>query len=153
METRQTEPFLDSPFLETNARFSPDGHWVSYVSDQTGQREVYVRSFERPQETLQISTNGGEESVWSRDGTELYYREGDRFMVVALDDDGSTLRAGPPQVLFAGRYERTIFGGESSNYDVSEDGRFVMIRRNNPQTPTEIHVVLNWPEALGVSGR
>jgi len=152
-ETREAEPWLQTSFIENGARFSPDGRWVAYMSDQSGRREIYVRPFQAPGDTLQISNNGGEEVVWSPDGTELYYREGDRLMAVTLVED-ATLTASRPQLLFEGRFERAIFDGESSNYDVSpDDGRFLMIRRKNPQTPTEIHVVLNWPEALRVSVR
>ena len=61
--------------------------------------------------------------------------------------------AGAPQMLFERRFEKIIFGAESSNYDVAADGRFIMVRRKNPVTPTEIHVVLNWPDTLGVPAR
>jgi len=149
-ESRQTEPFMETPFFETGARFSPaDGRWVAYVSDQSGRREVYVRTFQGPGDAVQLSTNGGEEPVWSRDGGELFYREGDKLLAVALGAD-PTVSASPPQLLFEGRYEKTVFGGQNSNYDVSVDGRqFVMVRRKNLTTPTMIHVVLNWPEAIG----
>ena len=155
-ESLQVEAFLETPFEETSARFSPDGEWVAYVSDQTGRREVYVRSFASQGDVEQISTNGGEEPVWSRDGGELFYREGpegERFMAVTLGAD-PTLSASAPQLLFEGQFEETIFGGQNSNYDVSPDGRrFVMVRPKNPQTPTAIHLVLNWPETLGVPAR
>ncbi len=155
-ESLQVEAFLETPFEETSARFSPDGEWVAYVSDQTGRREVYVRSFASQGDVVQMSTNGGEEPVWSRDGGELFYREGpegERLMVITLGAD-PTLSASAPQLLFEGQFEETIFGGQNSNYDVSPDGRrFVMVRPKNPVTPTAIHLVLNWPETLGVPAR
>ena len=155
-ESLQVEAFLETPFEETSARFSPDGEWVAYVSDHTGRREVYVRSFASQGNAAQISSNGGEEPVWSRDGGELFYREGpkgERFMVVTLGAD-PTLSASAPQLLFEGQFEETIFGGQNSNYDVSPDGRrFIMVRQKNPFTPTTIHLVLNWPETLGAPAR
>ena len=152
LETQSLQPeiFLSTPFNETGARFSPNGHWVAYVSDRSGRREVYVRSFPDQGDAQQMSTNGGQEPVWSRDGNELFYRESDKLMAVTLESD-PTSTASPPKLLFEGQFERTTFGGRNSNYDVSPDGsRFIMIRRKNPVTPTVIHVVLNWPKALGI---
>jgi serine/threonine-protein kinase len=149
-QPRQPQIFLSTPFKEAGARFSPNGHWVAYVSDQSGRREVYLRSFPDQGSAQQMSTNGGQEPVWSRDGHELFYREGDKLMAVTLGTD-ATSTASPPRLLFEGQFEKTRFGGWNSNYDVSPDGkRFIMIRRKNPVTPTVIHVVLNWPKALGI---
>jgi len=149
-ESRQPETFLSTPFEEDGARFSPDGRWVAYVSDQSGRLEVYLRSFPDQGNAQQMSTNGGQEPVWSRDGNELFYREGDKLMAVTLGVD-ATSTASPPKLLFQGQFEKTRFGGRNSNYDVSPDGnRFIMIRRKNPVQPTVIHVVLNWPKALRI---
>jgi hypothetical protein len=83
--------------------------------------------------------------VWARDGRELFYREGDKLMVVALGA-GQELGAAAPEMLFEGRFRQKPW---DPNYDVSPDGsRFVMVREKNPVMPTVIHVVLNWPEAL-----
>ncbi len=148
METRQAEAFLETPFFENAARLSPDGHWVAYVSDRSGRREIYVQPFPGSGDPIQISPNSGEEPVWARDGRELFYREGNKLMVVALGA-GSTLDPGPPEPLFEGRFVKIEVGGGNANYDVSLDGRrFIMVRQKNPVTPTVIHVVLNWPEAL-----
>jgi len=152
-ETRVAEVFLETPFRELGARFSPDGQWVAYASDRSGRFEIYVQSFAGPGDPIQMSTNGGEEPVWARDGKELFYREGNKLMVVVLDAT-PTLDPSPPLMLFEGRFEKIVIGAGSANYDVSADGsRFVMVRRKNPLMPTVIDVVLNWPEALGVPAR
>lgn len=148
METRQAEALLETPFFETAARLSPDGHWVAYVSDRSGRREIYVQPFPGPGDPIKISPNSGEEPVWARDGRELFYREGNKLMVVALGA-GSTLDPSRPEPLFEGRFVKIEIGGGNANYDVSPDGRrFIMVRQKNPVTPTVIHVVFNWPEAL-----
>lgn len=145
----EPRPFLQTPANETAAMFSPDGRWIAYVSDDSGQDEVYVRPFPGPGERIEISTDSGVEPLWSRDGRELFYREGNKLMLVKLATS-STLAASAPQVLFEGRFEKEPqWGASTANYDVTSDGRhFVMVRRKNPLTPTVIQVVLNWPEAL-----
>jgi len=148
-EAKKPTPLLQSPANETAAMFSPDGRWIAYVSDVSGRKEVYVQAFPEPGERIPISTRGGIEPVWSRDGRELFYREGDRLMVVNLGA-GSELAPRAPEVLFEGRFRKTLWGSEAANYDVSPDGsRFVMVREKNPVRPTVIHIVLNWPDALG----
>jgi dipeptidyl aminopeptidase/acylaminoacyl peptidase len=142
------------PFLQTSARefapmFSPDGAWIAYVSDVSGRDEVYIRSFpEANERVIQVSTRGGIEPVWARDGQELFYREGDKLMVVDLGD-GAELEPRAPEVLFEGRFRKTRWGAETANYDVSADGsRFLMVQDRNRERPKVIHVVLNWPAAL-----
>ena len=78
------QPFLRTRFTEVGAKFSPDGRWISYVSDESGQYEVYVRSYPSAGEKWQISTQGGEEGTWSRDGHEIFYRNGQKWMVVGV---------------------------------------------------------------------
>jgi hypothetical protein len=146
---RQPTVFLGTPADEAGATFSPDGRWIAYVSDDTGQSEVYVRPFPGPGAPLTISTGGGVEPRWARDGRELYYRSGNRMMAVKVESGGA-LAPGAPTALFEGRFEMKGYGGSSANYDVARDGRFIMVRRKNPITATVIHVVLNWPRALGI---
>jgi serine/threonine-protein kinase len=137
-----------TPADETAAAFSPDGRWLAYVSDESGRQEVYVQPFPGPGSRTTISSNGGREPVWSRDGRKLFYREGDRLMAVPIGA-GPTLAAGAPQLLFEGRFEQASDAANSAaNYDVMPDGRFVMVRRKNPVAPTVIDIVLDWPTAL-----
>ncbi len=74
-------------------------------------------------------------------------------MAVTLGED-PTVNASPPRLLFEGQFEETIFGGHNSNYDISPDGRgFIMVRAKNVVTPTVVHLVMNWPETLGMPVR
>lgn len=145
--TREPTAFLETPADEAAAAFSPGGRWIAYVSNETGREEVYVRPFPGPGAPATISTDGGVEPRWARNGRELFYRSGNRMMAVRIGD-GSGFVASAPTPLFEGRFEMKGYGGSLANYDVSSDGRFVMVRRKNPVTPTVIHIVFNWPRAL-----
>ena len=93
-----------------------------------------------------ISTNGGREPVWSRDGTELFYRRGDELLAVDVDT-GDELEAGTPRTLLTARFAVSL-GGRNQNYDVSLDGkRFVYVQRDEG-VPRELRVVVNWFEEL-----
>jgi serine/threonine-protein kinase len=151
LEARKPRAFLRTPANEDNGVFSTDGKWIAYESNESGRYEVYVRPFPGPAPKVQISTQGGIEPVWSRNGRELFYRSGDRMMAVEIssrrDSNGafpSGFSAGVPRLLFEGHYQYS--GLVSSDYDVSQDGqRFLMVQSGAPeQTPTQIRVVLNW---------
>ncbi len=139
-------PFVEGPATQRAPMFSPDGRWIAYVSNASGGEEVYVEAFPDSGPRVQISTQGGTEPVWARDGRELFYREGDKLM--AVDVGNGPDNPGTPEELFAGRYRTSEWGARAANYDVAPDGRFVMVRQKNPILPTVIQVVLNWPEAL-----
>ena len=95
------QPFLLSPFAESVPRFSPDGHWLAYISNESGRFEVYVQPYPGPGGKWQISTEGGTEPVWNRNGRELFYRSGDKMMSVNIATvPGFT--AGKPHMLFQG---------------------------------------------------
>ena len=125
------EPVLVTPFQEQAATFSPDGRWLAYVSDESGQNEVYVVPFPGPGPRHTISTHGGVEPVWSRDGTELFYRTEDHLMAVEVEL-GATFRAGAPQPLFVDRHVRSSDLNNVNRvpqYDVAPDGQhFVMLQ-------------------------
>ena len=101
--TQTAQPFLRTRFTEVGPRFSPDGRWISYVSDESGQYEVYVRPYPGPGGKWQVSTQGGGEHIWSRDGKELFYRNGKKWMVVAVNLKPE-FKAETPQLLFEGPY-------------------------------------------------
>jgi serine/threonine-protein kinase len=82
-------PYLQTEFGEQFARLTPDGHWLAYTSDESGRNEIYVRPFPTPGSKWQVSTNGGERSIWSRDGKELYFLGPDGMMIVAEVKSGS----------------------------------------------------------------
>ena len=139
-------PFLQTPFYEAGPVFSPDGRWLAYVSDESGRREVYVQPYPGPGGKRQISTEGGDEPVWSPDGRELFYRIGDKMMAVDITSE-PTFSAGTPRLLFEGQYRRRPRA--RANYDVSPDGqRFLMVKPGEQSGQAQIRVVLNWFEEL-----
>jgi hypothetical protein len=141
-----TRPFLQTPITEQAAMFSPDRRWLAYSSDESGRPEIYVQPFPGPGGKRQISTDGGFEPAWNRNGRELFYRNGSRMMAVAVATTPS-FSAGAPQTLFQGRYE-TIGWGER-DYDVSPDGsRFLMLIAAEDRPRAELAVVMNWFEEL-----
>jgi dipeptidyl aminopeptidase/acylaminoacyl peptidase len=134
-------PFLITPFDERSPRFSPDGKWLAYVSDESGRNDVYVQPFPGPGPKWPVSTDGGIDPVWSRDGRELFFRQDDQMMVVSVEPKGE-FSAGRPRRLFEIRFDA---GDDGPNYDISRDGTwFVMPRRNQGAVPGELHLVLNW---------
>ena len=145
---RKAQPILQTPFNESAARFSPDGRWLAYTSDESGHYEIYVQPYPGPGGKWQVSTEGGTEPVWNPNGRELFYRTGDKMMAVDISTQPS-FAAAKPRVLFAGPYMATP--GTLPNYDVSLDGqRFLMLKRSEAgeAAPTQIVVVLNWFEEL-----
>jgi len=148
MSDHKAQAFLRTPFNESVPLFSPDGHWLAYISDESGRFEIYVQPYPGPGGKWQISTEGGAEPLWNPNGRELFYRSGDKMMAVDIATQPS-FSAGKPRVLFEGRYHPAY--GTATNYDVSPDGqRFLMIKPNEAgeAAPTQINVVLNWFEEL-----
>jgi eukaryotic-like serine/threonine-protein kinase len=135
------QPLLATPANEMAPAFSPDGRWLAYVSDQSGVKEVYVVPSTGGRRGVQVSQSGGTEPVWARDGHQLFYRVQNRMMAVGMtSQDG--IKAGPPHPLFAGTFDE----GSASRpaYDVSTDGRFLMVRSPAAGQPTrELRVILS----------
>lgn len=134
--------------LGTNANertpaVSPDGRWLAYVSDAEDGDQVYLRPHPGTSDT-RVSPSGGAEPVWSRDGTELFFRSGQAFFAVTVNAETGELSAA--HRLFAGRFERDPNGNVPA-YDVSVDGsRFLMLR---PETdPPALSVVDHWQSAV-----
>ena len=135
-------PFLVTEFNEHAPRLSPDGQWVAYVSDQTGENRIYVQRFSEGGRVIPISTGPGTEAVWSRDGRELFYRDGNRMMSVAIEL-GPDLTVGRTSVVFEGSYALDIAGVGIPFYDVSLDGQqFLMVKPG--ETTDEIVLVQDW---------
>ena len=141
------EPFLVTPFQEGAPVFSPDGRWLAYVSDKSGQTEVYVQPYPGPGPEFTVSNAGGREPLWSPDGSELFYRARDQYMVVAVEL-GETFLGGTPQPLFPNNYLPGNTPTSAPNYDITPDGqRFVMVRPGGSEAYTAV-VVLNFSEQL-----
>ena len=146
LEGGSVSSLLAAPHNERDPMFSPDGRWLAYVSDETGEREVYVTRYPGPAGSQIISVDGGQEPRWSRDGRELFYNRGDRLVVVPVESTDSMLKTGPPKVLFEVPYTGLDRGG--IGYDVAPDGqRFVMLQFPEA-TSSHINVVLNWFQEL-----
>jgi serine/threonine-protein kinase len=141
-------PFSQTPTNESSPMFSPDGHWLAYESDESGRGEVYVRPFPGSGGKTQISTEGGTEPVWARNGRELFYLNGDKMMATAVETKAA-FAAAKPKLLFEGHPETGTVAFEQG-YDVSPDGqRFLMIKASEQESaPAQINVVLNWSDEL-----
>jgi eukaryotic-like serine/threonine-protein kinase len=130
--------FLKTPFDEGDARFSPDGQFVAYVSDESGQDEVYVLDFPAGRNKWRISLQGGTAPRWRRDGRELFYMESGRLMSLAVATRPVFAPAAPAP-LFARRGVQF--------YDVAPDGkRFVVLETPADEPPLSLHVIHNWFE-------
>jgi len=137
-----SETLLATDADESLASRSPDGRWIAYTSNVSGVEEIYVMAFPGQGPRHQVSVGGGTDARWSSDGRELFFRNGNRIMAVDLHTAGG-LRAGQPHELFAGPYDFT----QTNNWDVTPDGRFVMIK-GDPRTYGQLHLVTNWFEEI-----
>ena len=143
---RKVHSFPPDAGREAGGVFSPDGRWIAYDANESGRLEVYVQPFPGPGGKWQVSTEGGSQAVWDRNGREIFYRNGDKVMAVKVETEPA-FRLSKPIMLFEGRYEGAAAWGYA-NYDVAPDGHFLMIRSEKESAPTRIHVVLNWAEEL-----
>jgi serine/threonine-protein kinase len=140
---RQPRPFVQTSFDERSIALSPDDRWLAYVSNESGSDEVYVRAFPEPSGRWLISEGGGREPLWSRDGRELFYRNGNKLISVAVETD-SVFRKGSQEVVLEGDYNPI---DNKANYDIHPDGEyFVLFKR--PEAAAGLIIVLNWFEEL-----
>jgi Tol biopolymer transport system component len=134
-------PYSKTPANETRAKLSPNGQWLAYVSDESKRNEVYVQTFPVPGGKSQISTNGGDQPRWSRDGKELFYIAADGKMMAVEVTTGPKFEAGVPKPLFDAHLAGTGF-------DVSKDGRFLIPTAVEQSGTAPITVVINWTAGL-----
>jgi serine/threonine-protein kinase len=120
----EVTPVVQTSFQESNPKLSPDGHWLAYLSDASGQTELYVQRYPEGGRRWQISAGGGQSPLWSPDGRELYFWRGDRMMAVSIETNGGR---------FTPHKERQLPQPEFSallDWDISPDGkRFVVVGR------------------------
>jgi serine/threonine-protein kinase len=155
----QAEPLLASPFDERDAAISPDGRWMAYESNESGQEQIYVRPFPNVADALhQVSFTGGRTPVWAANGRELFFVTRTSVMSVPVQLTTS-FKGGNPVRLFDGhRYlldGRLTGGGTVRTFDVTRDGsRFLMIKNDGETTigrseaSARIILVQNWQEEL-----
>jgi WD40 repeat protein len=147
---RKVTTLMNASYSEHNGEVSPDGRWLAYQSDESGDNEIYVRRFPTLDSRAQVSSGGGTRPMWARNGRELFYMRPDGTMVVvpAEGGDGPSFLTGPPKALFKGQYYSVQAG---RTYDVALDGkRFLMIKENasSAASPVKLLVALNWTEEL-----
>ncbi len=148
---RKASVFLATPFTEGVARFSPDGRWIAYQSNESGRIEVYVAPFPGAGGKWQISTAGGTFPRWRRDGRELYYLAPDnRLMTASVNGESTAFQVGAVQTLFQTRprLSTALFGIDP--YDVSADGQRFLVNTLMQDTTSSapITIVVNWTAGL-----
>ena len=140
----EPEPFVRTPAVEWGATFSPDGRFIAYTSDESGQFQIYVKPYPPTEARWTISAAYGEEPVWSAAGDEIFYRRGNEWLSVPVQTDPE-FEAGVPQVILKGPYINV----PGISYDVAPDAqRFLLLKQQEQRPATRIHVVANWFEEL-----
>ncbi len=142
---RKPRPFLQTPANEFDGRFSPDGKWVAYSSDESGQLEVYITAFPGPGGKWQVSTGGADSPVWSPNGRELFFRSQKKIMKVDVSTS-PTFSLSAPHPLFDSIISE--LARREANYDVFPDGQHFLVVKASNQRNSEYHVVLNFDEEL-----
>jgi Tol biopolymer transport system component len=137
---RQPHPFLQTPFSESNGTISPDGRWMAYSSDENGRTEVYLQSFPTPGAKTQISTGGGDNAQWSRDGRELSFLTSDGRLMVSEIQAQPVLHASVPHALF--RFPRGVLSWSFTG------PRVLLTLQVGNETAASHTIVLNWTAAL-----
>jgi dipeptidyl aminopeptidase/acylaminoacyl peptidase len=148
----EPELLMDTGFRVDEPRISPDGRWLAYISDESGQYEVYVEPYRREGERVRVSLRGGGQPRWRGDGKELFFvaQEND-LMAVALQETGDRLEVSLPEELL--RLGVSV-GPMLDDYAVTADGERFLVKKplEQAQLP-RVHVLLNWPTILERRGR
>ena len=144
----QPFPFLQTQSEETQPKLSPDGHWLAYASNESGNFEIYVQSFPAPGGKRRISIGGGLRPFWRGDGKELFYLAPDKkLMAVEIEADSGALTSNDPKPLFETRLDGQDITRET--FVVTNKGdRFIVINPVEGTTSTPLTVVLNWMAGL-----
>jgi serine/threonine-protein kinase len=146
-------PFAADSANEMMPSFSYDGRWVAYVSDESGQNEIYVRSFPGPGGRIKISDDGGSEPVWSHSGRRLFYRNGRRMIEASFGDwESGTLSVTGRTTLFEGDYQSSPAGTTFTGYDVAPDDKHFVMLRHVGEAP-DIVIWMNWLDELRAKTR
>jgi Tol biopolymer transport system component len=139
---RKPYPYLQTEFSERFAKLSPNVEWLAYQSDESRRYEVYVQTFPKPGAKWQVSTNGGERPVWSRDGKELFYIGADGKMMAVEIRGGPNFERGAPKPLFDVRLNA------ETGFEVGKDGRFLIPVQTGQAANAPMTVVVNWTAGL-----
>jgi eukaryotic-like serine/threonine-protein kinase len=134
-------PFKRTPAVERQGSLSPDGLWMAYASNESGRSEIYVEPVPGPGGRRQISSDGGDQPRWVRNGREIIYRNGTKMMSAPVQLQ-PMFRADKPMELFDGKFDP---GAAVAGYDVTPDGQTFVMTRSEHENPKEIRVVMGWP--------
>jgi Tol biopolymer transport system component len=145
---RKPRPYVNTEFNEHHAQLSPDGRWMAYASDESGEWEVYVGRFPVPTERVRISTGGGVQPRWRRDGRELFYLTPDGTIVAVPVQAASTFTHGRSTPLFRIRVPSFRDRGWNPRYVPAADGQRFLVNAIEDPVPSPISVILDWPAAL-----
>ncbi len=147
---RAAKPLLRAKWTVRNAQFSPDGRWMAYASNETGTTEIFVSPFPSVTGKWQVSSAGGQEPRWRKDGKELFYVSADgRMMTVEVTTDPG-FKAGSPVALFQTHRRQTVSAQDVFSYDVSDDGqRFLILTKVEEGNAAPLSVFLNWASETG----
>jgi Tol biopolymer transport system component len=143
-EPRTPSRVLDAPGDQLHANFSPDGRFVAYSSNESGRFEVYVQTFPLSDRKWLISTSGGYEPRWRRDGREIYFLSEDGNLAAVATTLSATPAFGVPQVLFRTRVQPGVHALRTHYVPTGDGSRFLIQTSSGDPTPTSITVVLNW---------
>ena len=152
--TRRVTPLVQTPFDEQNGIVSPDGRWLAYEANDSGQSEVYVRPFpEVNSGHWQVSTGGGTRPLWARNGQELFYVSPSGALMRVGVERAQSWAATTPTILLKEGYFTAPGGNPGRTYDISPDGqRFLMIKSGDGSdqtaSPTSLIVVQHFDEEL-----
>jgi serine/threonine-protein kinase len=149
----RVESLLATEARELNGEISPDGRWLAYQSDESGEDEIYVRSFPDVQRSRRkVSRAGGVQPLWGPTGDELFYRTEDRLMRVAVRAEGASFEIDSPETLFRGSFFLENLETVGRTYDISPDGeRFLMIKprlQEGSDSNAKVVLVQNWTREL-----
>jgi len=151
-QDRMPRALLQTPFNELDGRFSPDAHWVAYRSNESGRNEIYVMPFAGEGGKWQVSTAGGDQPRWRRDGRELFYLAGNTIMAAEVNGTGTAFQVGTVRPLFDVRRRSVPYlgFGTGSVYDVTGDGQrfLVNVVADEQGAPPPITVITNWTATL-----
>ena len=145
----QAMPLIRENWIMRNAQLSPDGKWMAYSSNESGNWEIYVTSFPRVDNKWQISRGGGKEPRWRRDGKELFFLSAEGKMIAVPIKATANFEAGSPQTLFQTHIRQSISALDRVSYDVSADGqKFLIDTKVDEPNALPLSIILNWTSEL-----
>jgi dipeptidyl aminopeptidase/acylaminoacyl peptidase len=145
---RKARPWFLTPFSEHASSFSPDGKWVAYSSNSTGRLEIWARPFPGTGAPVAVSSDGGHDPVWSKDGREILFENAGKLMSTHITSDTPSLRLEPARMLFEGGFAHDDTDPGLRLFDVAADGRLIMVEPIGTSTPPSIAVVQHWDQEL-----